>query len=684
MLLRIATEPDNAFNARHLDARLRAMARPDRDAVWSTLIAGDDLSQGGAVSTLINWSWAGASLAEPERVELAATVLCWLFTTSHRAVRDRATKALAAMLKNRLGLAASLVERFATVDDLYVFERLLAAAYGAVLQSPGDPQLSRVAGAAWTTVFAAGAPPPHLLLRDYAAGILLFSAQAGAAPSSADLTVLNGPFPSTWPLQAVSEGDLQPYKRFERGKPYSGAIESSCSDHGDFGRYVIDKQCHRWSLRPASEAGLTAGDLRDRWIDGLEDWGSTEMVEAYAAFCVAALEVQRTRAGWKATADAEARAAEARAAAGQAANAFAALLPSERLADWNAGLSDLVQTHYEGGVSRFRTLPKQPFGAGSHSVPIGSGGPRSASSRSSAAARSRMTHRVERVGKKYQWLALHEACARAADHVAPIRGYASDTLGKYDGAWSTDLRDIDPTAQTRAQHETADGFWWCPLQPKLKAGSGAEVLAWKDSDADLISGPSLLEVTRPVDSQRFYVLEALYSWRGRERGGKSARAAPETWARVAALVLGKRQRAALLRSLQGRHWLSSHELPGYDSVLHGFVGEHPWREPFAGMESWLEPGAGGLTVPVRRCAFEYVSERLGYDYSIDGDIRCQLPAPWLMESLGLELVDGTRFIYQNRDRGALFYDPSMTSPAGALRSWTKRASTRCWSRRTSR
>ena len=54
----------------------------------------------------------GAHLEE-EPVDLCATTLSWMLTTSNRFLRDRATKALVNLLTDRISAVTRLVERFA-------------------------------------------------------------------------------------------------------------------------------------------------------------------------------------------------------------------------------------------------------------------------------------------------------------------------------------------------------------------------------------------------------------------------------------------------------------------------------------------------------------------------------------------------------------------------------------------
>ena len=89
---------------------------PDRDSWWSTYLHRAWETQ-GPVDRLIDWA---SNLSPDDDVEnevpdLAATALAWMFTTPNRFLRDKATKALVALLTGRLETAGRLVDRFADI-----------------------------------------------------------------------------------------------------------------------------------------------------------------------------------------------------------------------------------------------------------------------------------------------------------------------------------------------------------------------------------------------------------------------------------------------------------------------------------------------------------------------------------------------------------------------------------------
>ncbi|WAF71043.1 hypothetical protein NRK99_13590 [Aeromonas dhakensis] len=56
----------------------------------------------------------------------------------------------------------------------------------------------------------------------------------------------------------------------------------------------------------------------------------------------------------------------------------------------------------------------------------------------------RFENRIERIGKKYQWLSLYEVVARVADNFK-VTDWNGHEAGYYQGPWQNGLRNIDPT-----------------------------------------------------------------------------------------------------------------------------------------------------------------------------------------------------------------------------------------------
>ena len=252
MLLTVATLKDHPYNADFLDSQLRRRSMPDRDAWWSIYLhhaAGTH----GAVDRIVDWAFdVSSDTALDDRVdELCSLVLARMLTTSNRFLRDSVTKSLVSLLTGRLTTVERLIERFANVNDLYVLERLYAVAYGVVMRSSTPEEVGAIAAKVYEHVFADGRPPAHILLRDYAQGIIKRALHL-RSQIDVDPRLIRPPYSSTWP-EIPSEAEIEPYLGdWSRGSHNSGdvawsrtRISRSVMDD-DFALYVIGTN-HGWT-----------------------------------------------------------------------------------------------------------------------------------------------------------------------------------------------------------------------------------------------------------------------------------------------------------------------------------------------------------------------------------------------------------------------------------------------------
>lgn len=253
-LLTVATLERHPLNAKFLDKRLRRDSMPERDAWWSTYLHRAWETQ-GAVDRLIDWAWA----VKPDddldgaTVDLCSIALAWMLTTSNRFVRDRATKAMVSLLTGRIEATVKLVGRFADGDDPYVTERVYAVAYGVAMRSHDAAGVGRLASLVYEKVFADGHPPAHILLRDYARGVVERALYLGS-DLAIDERSIRPPYKSTWPkiptedeVRSLIAGLSQ--KSSERGESAGRlSIRISVMNDGDFARYVIGRRTNWASL----------------------------------------------------------------------------------------------------------------------------------------------------------------------------------------------------------------------------------------------------------------------------------------------------------------------------------------------------------------------------------------------------------------------------------------------------
>lgn len=660
-LLLVSTEPENEFNANWLHKDLWPRPMPHRDAAWSVFLAQDDLDEGGAVVSLIDWAWeTDANEVDEQRLWLAAVTLTWFLSTSNRAVRDRATKALVNLLSCKLSHAADLVDQFADIDDPYITERLLAACYGATMQGMDRARCGVLAGSVWKSYFAEGKQPPlNLMARDYAFGVLLYAQAAGQLPAEVDLGACRAKFKSPWPLESVTEGDLEKY----RGRGYGDSICSSTDEHGDFGNYTLSSWLHGIVDAPRTLVGDSTKELFERWQNALIDKATLEQQEAYLALHRLTVdyrlqplsfsidekgmgkserlwaEVKQANEAFKDTLSDELRTEYAKFAEHH-------LLESTRMRDDNRRPSELDHSP----VRRWICERAHQLGWTEELFEN--------FERGSKISHDRMgKHRVERVGKKYQYIALAEATARLTDNLAMCSWGDDGMLRAFEpGPRGRDMkRDLDPSLLVRSTLEAGWAAtpvtWWTPSAPRLPSGDIELLLAWVGLESDLCNDVGQIEVTSP-DGERWLTVYGFRRW---TVPGQGRRAHAEAWSRVSCMVSALGNGPRLAKELLGRQRGDASRLLESGTLL-PFLGEHGWRDP---QPIELEPNvSAGIRTPYAGIV-ETLNAEGGNDNSVDEGFSLYLPSSGVIKALDLHLRSGKVPEYVDAGGTVRWQDPSL-------------------------
>jgi hypothetical protein len=668
-LLHTATEPENRFNALYLHEKLAAMPLPLplplRDAQWSIPIAELGTDEQSPVWTLINWAWSSELEViedEEHRTELAGITLAWFLTTTHRAVRDRATKALATLLAPRPRLAVDLLRRFWQVDDDYLRERLLAAIYGALLQGQAKlTDVGAVALAVYRTLFEHDAPPANALLRDHGRCIIEYALHLNCLPVDVDPEKARPPYRSSWPLEIVPDAVIDAYQRVDRsGVRLPDKIVSSCVNDGDFARYVIDIHVGNWSLAPLGTQTLpTDEQIRNGWLADFLASASPEAKDAFSH-----LEEQRKKVSSQ---PARAKTPERQAYA-EAKEAFRATLSSEAWEDYRTragGWSSDGMFNYGGDGSFDLAWARRWVCKRAHDL----GWSEELHSKfDNGQFLSQVTsHAIERIGKKYQWLALYELGARLADNCAFTCGRSEDgSPGYYDGESFGSLRNLDPSLLVRESHDSGwtefrEPSWWSPILPRLNQATPEERLHWLyDNERDRIDGNGYIDVT-DRNGRRWLVLHNSSSVHERSHGSSGTER--KTWSRVSCCVVRKKDLKGLLDGIGTMQLTDPDARPKI--TLYGrsfYFGEYPWHPALSDLPDWVEPKSGFrcLSVAARPTVTEYSYERGGFDYSLEETVHIALPAPWLIRAMDLRRCDGRRAAYVDEIGRIQFFDPCLS------------------------
>lgn len=261
----VAIRPNFLLNAELLHTVLFKNSLSERDAWWTTWLQnkyGRD-SYPNSVRRLIDWAWDETDSLQigDEAAYLAALTLGWFLTSSNRYLRDATTKSMVCLLQNRLPILIRILETFSEVNDPYVFERLYAVAYGCALRTSDHSHLKTLAELVFNSIFNVEEVLPHILLRDYARGVIEYSIHLGLSPN-VDIDKIRPPYHSTFPTEYPSNEEID--AKFEPknddghyGHEEWGAtaiLRSMTTEYGrgggygDFGRYVFQSGLSDWEV----------------------------------------------------------------------------------------------------------------------------------------------------------------------------------------------------------------------------------------------------------------------------------------------------------------------------------------------------------------------------------------------------------------------------------------------------
>lgn len=645
-LIAVTTEPSNPFNSRYLHDKLVPLTMPERDAYWSVPIAELGLEEGSPLDILLCWALeSGFDNIEPARAELAAIALTWLFSTSHRIIRDRATKALSALLAPRLALALALIERFRLVDDLYVIERMLAAMYGAALQSKSYDGLAVLATTVYEWQFADGKPPTHVLLRDYARGIIEFANYRGVLPVGVDLELIRPPYRSNWPIEYVSEKELEKYT--DSRDAYRDEIVQSAGSEwtGDFAKYIIAPAISHWTATPlGNSAVLSSFDVFISFTEQVSENGTDPQQQALSdliEFCKKCFaEEQKDNTDDESEESDTSTPAKIRFVSRSDDYWQRRRENEERFKEFESVLLDVLDNdsrynfqtcarHYLSGLingytsdhpdsfdailaQRWICKRAHEFGwsnefFGEFDKRIGTG-------------RGRNDKHIERIGKKYQWLALYELLARMADNLIYKPSYSGESEA-YEGPWQISERNIDPSLLIKKTQD--DGWkkqpsvWWSPASLRLKHLNKSEQLLWLDNDSDQLNCASFIDVIEPFSGQRWLVLRGFKHYCTSYDAGSYI----DSWCRIWCVVLPKKQTKHFIAAIEDQALIDPHALPTAVHLGDSFVGEYPWHPACSIEDDWKTCGRHtGYKGKVLPTVSEIEKGTGGYDYSLEQNL----------------------------------------------------------------
>jgi len=641
ILIELSASVDHPWNADFLHDSLLKRGLIRRDQTWTNEISNSDAAEDSIIGRLIDWCLVGQSVSSHRDTRrLCAITLCWLLCSTNRYIRDKATKALSSIFLTQDDVFPELVQMFEEADDLYLHERLIAAAYGACCIDPSAQRLKNYAAAIFKSVFKTR-PPRSILLRDYARGIIELCTKKATLPPSINLKKCLPPYQSPVPNLRVTEAQVK------RAAKRAGdeTILHSCSSGlmGDFGSYEITPRTGRFTAVQLTKSQPVTSREKSDQFEAEVVAGDPERMSRYKTLRDAAhLPLMRSLIREEKTKVSQAELTAWAERIVSAEQRFLALLSNGESQRYKTDAAPYL------GI-RGKAKPKEPPevdlpGAmrwvAKTAYEIGWTKERFPHDTSRSFDYSRDRPRIERIGKKYQWIALDDLLCRLADNY-----WIGSDWGTPAKAYNNPLdigfeRDIDPTILSPAASPgltiTADIGWGSA--PLIAIGETAErdLSAWPLKGNRVKSLPSLIRKS-DGEGKKWAVLYEHRSAKTKyeDKQPREHGLRLQEWYFLMCVFVSKMDREKLVDALKAKKHIDVTQWDPHEYTDGPFLREAPWRDTWSQQQWWTDVSEAPDGLKIAFPVFEYHWES-HLDSSMPKGARARVPAPWLVTALELK------------------------------------------------
>lgn len=291
---------------------------------------------------------------------------------------------------------------------------------------------------------------------------------------------------------------------------------------------------------------------------------------------------------------------------------------------------------------------------------------------------------VERIGKKYQWIAYYELLGRLADNlIFGDRGYSDVDDSKFYGPWQIDIREMDPSYWIKAKSEhfygDVDIRWWRPYQFKLEFSSLNEQIKWLWDTSTLPDLQSIIWAKNNETREEWLVLHSFCDWTRKAIKDKSNLGEPNLWYRINTCIIKQENLEIIKENLINQPLCSPDIIYIPNSNNQRFLGEYPWHPCYDYLEEWTVPDDWDrVKIPCEYHVplFEYDWSTSGFSHMPDESSRFYMPSKKIVKEMQLYRDINNPSYWYNGDK-VVFMDPSLeidTQPCAliskeVLRKW---------------
>lgn len=521
-LIELSSIMQHPLNSDRLFRILKNHSMPKRDSFWQKHLLWfnnyDDYNVAYPIRRLIDWAWTPdiSFNIDYETARLTGQTLTWFLASTHRKFRDQTTKALVNLLEQQPDALLAILKTFKNIDDLYILERFYGVVYGCILRTEKNENIIKISKAVYNYVFKSGCPPQHILLRDYARNTIEYAVYKNPKLKF-NLELIRPPYKSKMPDEFPSEEEVKKFEienespDFNKKNERMNNMISHSVFNWDFGRYVVDSNLGHFDSVPFTfdeEFKLYLKKLNNKQSSILKTYNS--ILQTRHKYLKNKYRVNNKL--FENIEDLINRIIE------QIKIEFS----ESEIINLEKNILPFLEKKYNGENGRYiNSIEKKPiktwivkrvFELGYDYKIHGS------YDNSAENFNDRSENKIERIGKKYQWIALFEILASIADNYKTYDDW-SEKRGFYKGPWQLYSRDIYPAFTRRTIEENEEEK---EINNELKLKDWSDIPTynnWTQSDTDwvenLIDLPSIKSIINITDdkSENWLVLERSIKWR---------------------------------------------------------------------------------------------------------------------------------------------------------------------------
>jgi hypothetical protein len=659
VVLQLSTIPNHPLNILRLHRRLLKFKLSERDYYWSIYIHNSFIDD-GIVKKIIHWAWSKDEEFEiiDESLYLYGLTLSWFLTSSNRELRDSATKSLVNLFTNKIDVFLQVLIEFENINDLYILERLYAVGYGIVLRSFNHNGFKELSEYIYNTVFNQDQVIEHILLRDYARFTIEHINKIISL--SFDLKKIHPPYNQNiqWELPKIDKSEVEKYRN-----DYRSIYSSSLS--GDFKIYQVYSYAnHFLNLKICDRPHEKLPQERyDDFFNGLNE----KQTKAYDKTRLAShevLKIMNTEVKDDSVldeledTDIDSNSIQELKKTKIEQSDFKSLLSPQQLKEYD----EIVINYYDINKNQhnidIKSIKRLIF---LEAIKLGWKKELFEEFDNHTNSWDRHEHRTERIGKKYQWTALHTVLAKLLDNYEYQDGRSSHKISNYEGTYQISIRDIDPTTILNNKVKKENKYWF--NINKDFENSQISDIEWMSSSYKL---PNILDIINiKNNSIEYFLLNMNFSLDGNKNNTKYR----NLYYAIDSFIVKKDDMNSIIEWMKKQNFYarkmphSSHfhdtylrEYPNsnsYNYIDDYYYGQMTWDDSFDDVSSII-PAKVLLT------STGYFNEGRSYDLSVEEGIEVKLPNKWFIDEMRLKqsLNDGE---WINEDKEIVFFDPTVES-----------------------